>query len=63
MNVSTEFMSKYIIASTQIIDKLIHDNEYQKAFNMLLTVLNILDDSNKNKMIQYYNNHCVRNIK
>ena len=39
MNVSTEFMSKYIIASTQIIDKLIHDNEYQKAFNMLLTVL------------------------
>lgn len=46
--------TKYVSSSKQMIDKLLYDNAYQKAFNMLISVLNNVDDNGKCEIIKYY---------
>jgi len=47
----------YIIESQNKIDKYIDNNEYRKAFFLLVFVLENLDEIGKNEMISYYINN------
>jgi hypothetical protein len=45
----------YISGSIKNIDSFINQNEYRKAFGLLIAVLERLDDGNqKNEVIDYY---------
>lgn len=50
----------YILGSRQNIDSFIHKNEYRKAFGLLISVLERLDDgAQKNDFIDYYSKNMV----
>jgi hypothetical protein len=46
----------YILGSIKNIDSFLNNNQYRKAFGLLVAVLERLDDGNqKNEVIDYYN--------
>lgn len=45
---------KYIMCSKQNIDNYIRNNDYKKAFGLLILVLERLDDNDKKMFINYY---------
>ena len=45
---------KYIMFSKQNIDNYIRNNDYKKAFGLLILVLERLDDKDKKMFINYY---------
>ena len=50
--------AQYIVSSKTLIDKLLTNNDYRNAFNMLIMVLSKLDNNDdKNEFIQYYNDY------
>jgi len=53
----------YISGSKKNIDSFINQNEYRKAFGLLIAVLERLDDGNqKNEFIDYYSKQNIGTI-
>jgi hypothetical protein len=53
-NISTSQV--YISMSKKNIDSFMRNNEYRKAFGLLIAVLKRLDENEKNEFINYYSN-------
>ena len=51
---TSEDMAKYISGSKLNIDKFIRQNEYRKAFGLLILFLERVDDKEKADVIDYY---------
>ena len=50
----------YILGSIKNMDSFIDNNEYRKAFGLLIAVLERLDDGNqKNEVIDYYSKQNI----
>ena len=53
----------YISGSIKNIDSFINNNEYNKAFGLLIAVLERLDDGNqKNEVIDYYSKKMMEDM-
>ena len=53
----------YISGSKKNIDSFINNNEYRKAFGLLIMVLERLDDGNqKNEFIDYYSKKVMEDM-
>ena len=53
----------YISGSKKNIDSFINQNEYRKAFGLLIAVLERLDDGNqKNEFIDYYSKKNMKDL-
>jgi hypothetical protein len=53
----------YILGSIKNIDSFINQNEYRKAFGLLIAVLERLDDGNqKNEVIDYYSKKNMKDL-
>lgn len=50
----------YISISMKNIDSFITQNEYRKAFGLLILVLERLDENQKNRLIEYYSTNMAR---
>jgi hypothetical protein len=59
-NPKDENAEKYILGSKQNIDSFMMNNEYRKAFGLLIMVLERLDDKQKNELIDYYSKNMAR---
>jgi len=53
-NKKEENDKKYILGSMNNIDGFIKNNDYRRAFVLLIMVLERLDDKQKNEFIDYY---------
>jgi hypothetical protein len=47
----------YILMSKKKIDDFISNNDYKKAFGLLILVLDRLDTNNKKELINYYKSY------
>ena len=56
-------MDEYIIKSKQQINNYLYENDYQKAFNMLILVLETIDKENIYDFIEYYNDRIFNKKK
>ena len=50
----------YMLNSKTNIDNFIHNNEYKKAFELLISVLERLDNNQKVEFINYYSEHMSK---
>ena len=50
----------YIMDSKKNIDNYINNNEYKKAFGLLILVLERLDDIEKKEIIEYYSKNMFK---
>lgn len=47
----------FIILSKDLIDKMIFNRDYKGAFNMLVKIMGMLDEKDRNTFIAYYDNY------
>ena len=52
----------YISGSKKNINSFINQNDYRKAFGLLINVLERLDDDQKNEFIDYYSKKIMKDM-